>query len=941
MPFKFAALDDAIVASANQEPARTASGGSHLLLSMAEMQGRKVSPMSASKTPYASGTTHGHAKTHGSVPHFRSKHGVSLINPLSSTFDSTKGDSSSYLTTMSVLETGESIANPYAAARSLDRQGSMRGNTTKTISNIDARLLPQTVSRSHGNAFSQRVPVSIRVTQVGNSYPNMQTHSNDYQIPQSEIVRAHLRSGHISSHTAAGTAAANVVVQRHPVKVSLQLPLLQGTTIAPTVPIQQGSPQYINKHAFPGTAMDRAVRSRMGTCSAAQKSSLRDPDSGKTKPVKFHVSPPQKAPITLKQVVESIQTENEPNDVVDLEIHEEKTHYDCNPNTEEDVLSEIDPDVLLINNTSTELIVQQAPPITPPANNIVESREKSPPMQLGDLELLQGEKTPTDRSASNSEDTCLSPAFKTLIRVPNVSTALIHPIEPGVLELNKSSTALKLSSTTDTRYSNTNLVESKSSPTQVRKKKSAHVSKPSSLRQSTAPEKDGSKDPEQIKLPKRLQSSTLSKGLSIASNNSQFLEHTSLNINKPITSVSNDIESHRNATNPSSLQTFYCNASSIALPQLNPTPMIDNESISTCVAPTPLSVKELLRHKHGLGAGGKGNNINIDPVVDIDVSIDTRSSSIAPTVSLTTADCKKDASRSIQPKTHSLSDSYLTASKHTADKESIELPNHTHKSVTCLEYNYSSRFGEGNQSFKPPDWAVDTTCKPGHRMPCHATRRFNMKPTPMRYRPPDSVSDRIAWTEGSVHTISSLASMDAFDGCDALVANYYSTVASDPETYAITVHTTALSSIFSSPLRSASQAKPSPLRYRLSLYDHRSGNMSMSTRRALSAPSLLQRCYVRNLMDDNACSFLHDSVSERVSIFYGTGLFKPITDIKLEQIRNQKPRSVAGSRADIQKCIQKLQDPSKRGEYEDDQCAQVKSQSFSGTGKLNRHSDFL
>lgn len=196
----------------------------------------------------------GYTKAYGSAPHFRSKHGVSLINPLSSTFDSTKGDSSSYITTLSVLESGEHTTNSYAAARSLDRQGIMRGNTTKTVNTIDAtRLLPQTVSRSHGNALSQRVPASIRITPAGTSHPGLQTSPGDYQIPQSEIVREHLRSGHVSSHTAAGTAAAaHVAAQRHPVKVSLQLPSLQGTAITPVVVTQFGSPQHLSKQAFPG-----------------------------------------------------------------------------------------------------------------------------------------------------------------------------------------------------------------------------------------------------------------------------------------------------------------------------------------------------------------------------------------------------------------------------------------------------------------------------------------------------------------------------------------------------------------------------------------------------------------------------------------------------------------------------------------------------------------
>lgn len=75
--------------------------------------------------------------------------------------------------------------------------------------------------------------------------------------------------------------------------------------------------------------------------------------------------------------------------------------------------------------------------------------------------------------------------------------------------------------------------------------------------------------------------------------------------------------------------------------------------------------------------------------------------------------------------------------------------------------------------------------------------------------------------------------------------------------------------------------------------------------------------------------------------FYGTGLFKPITDVKLEKIRIQKPRSVTGSRADIQKCIEKLQASGKQSINVEGGSRETKSQSFSDLRKLNRNSDFL
>lgn len=943
MPFKFAALDDAIVASTSQEPGRAASGGSHLLLSMAEMQGRKMAPTSAVKTPYASGNTQGHTKTHGSVPHFRSKHGVSLINPLSSTFDSTRGDSSGYLTTLSVLESGESVTNSYIAARSLDRLAVMRGNTTKTINNIDTNhLIPQTISRVHGNALSQRVPASLRVTPANALHPGLQTSSGDYQIPQSDVVREHLRSGHISSHAAAGTAAAaaaNVAVQRHPVKVSLQLPSLQGTTINPTATTQLGSPQHLSRHAFPGAVMDRAVRSRMTSHAVTQKSYFHEPENDKAKPVKFHISPPQKVPMTLKQVIESIQTDNARNDAVvrqadamDLEIHE------CNPNTEGDTL-ELGPDVLLFNNASTEFITQQAPTTTPSVSHVVEHRDKSPPMRLDDLEPLQGQKTPSEQSILSDDDICLSPAFKTLVRAPQSSDIPMQAIEPGILEPNKSSTALKLSSVADTRYSNIDVPESKQSPKKRKQKAGAQTSTSSPLRQLTASEKDGHKNSERPKPSKRLQSSTLSKSVSAASTDSHFLEHASLHIDRPTTSLGTCADSHRNATNPSSLQTFYCNASSLALPQINPTPAMDSESVTTCVAPTPLSVKELLRHKHGLGGVGKGTTVNIDPVVDIDVSIDTRASSMAPTVDLATLNHERSVCETVEHKNHSLSDSYLAASKHAISKDSLDWSEQAHKSTTCVGGVQRSHLGNHNQSLKPPDWAANATGRPTHQIACHATRRFNMNPTPMRHRPLDSASDRVTWTEGSVHTVSSLASIDVPDSHSMWNADPHLTAASEPELYAVTVHTTTLSSIFSSPLRSASRTKPSPLRHRASLYENRSLQIPLPKRRAASAPNLLQRCYVSSLMDDARSS--NDSTSERVSIFYGTGLFKPITDVKLEKIRIQKPRSVAGSRADIQKCIQKLQDASKQDEHKEGLSSEVRHQSFSGAKQLARTSDSL
>ncbi|EFO64692.1 Hypothetical protein GLP15_1483 [Giardia lamblia P15] len=944
MPFKFAALDDVIVASASQDPGRSMSGGSHLLLSIAEMQGKKAGPVSAVKTPYASGATQGYTKAYGSAPHFRSKHGVSLINPLSSTFDSTKGDSSSYITTLSLLESGEHAANSYATARSLDRQGIMRGNTAKTINNIDAnRLLPQTVSRSHGNALSQRAPASIRITPAGTSHLNLQTSPGDYQIPQSETVREHLRSGHISSHTAAGTAAAvaaHVATQRHPVKVSLQLPSLQGTAITPVVATQFGSPQHLSKQAFPGATMDRAIRSRMAIHSATKKSHFREQESDKEKPAKFHISPPQKPPMTLKQVIESIQTESDQFGATELESNEKKLYHTANSNTEEDMLSELGPDVFLLNTASTELGSQQPEMATPSVSHIVEHREISPPMNVDDLEPLERGETPSDQSRSTENDICLSPAFKTLVRVPHTFDSLLQPIESGILEPNKSSTALKLSSITDPAPLNTSVSESKQ-VLKKKQKKSVRASKLSSLCQSTAPENGSHEDSEQLKSPKRLQSSTLSKDVSVASTDSQFLEHTNPNIGTHTASISIRTESHRNATNPSSLQTFYCNASSLAVPQINPTPVIDSESVTTCIAPTPLSVKELLRHKHGPGGVGKGAAVKIDPVVDLDVSTDTRASSMAPSVDLATSHYKKEMSKDKGRKNHSFSDGYLAVSKHVAGKESVGYPEQTHKSTACIVIGQSSRSGAHDQLFNPPDWAISTTGRPDHRTSYHSTRRFNMKPTPMRHRPVDTVSDRLAWTEGSVHTVSSLASVDAFDGHGTWATDPHLTTASDPEAYTITINTTTLSSIFSSPIRSMPWAKPSPPHCRLSLCENRSLQTPLITRRTSSAPGLLQRCYINDLTDDDVHPSPHDSTSERVSIFYGTGLFKPITDVKLEKIRIQKPRSVTGSRTDIQKCIQKLQVSDKQNIYTEDLPRETKSQSFSEPRKLNKNSDSL
>lgn len=938
MPFRFAALDDAIVASTNQDPGRSASGGSHLLLSIAEMQGKKAGPVSAVKTPYASGTTQGYTKAYGSAPHFRSKHGVSLINPLSSTFDSTKGDSSSYITTLSVLESGEHTTNSYAAARSLDRQGIMRGNTTKTVNTIDAtRLLPQTVSRSHGNALSQRVPASIRITPAGTSHPGLQTSPGDYQIPQSEIVREHLRSGHISSHTAAGTAAA---AQRHPVKVSLQLPSLQGTAITPVVVTQFGSPQHLSKQAFPGATMDRAIRSRMAIHSATKKNHFREPEGEKEKPTKLHISPPQKSPMTLKQVIESIQAENDQSGTIDLGSNEKKIDNTANFNTEEDMVSELGPDVFLLNTVSTELVSQYPETATPSVSHVLEHREMSPPMKVDDLAPLQRGETPSDQSRSTEDDICLSPAFKTLVRVPHTLDASLQPIESGILEPNKSSTALKLSSVTDSVPPNISVSES-NQLLKKKEKKSVRASKLSSLCQSTGPESESNRGSGQLKSPKRLPSSTLSKGVSVASTDSQFLEHTNPNIGTHTASASIRTESHRNATNPSSLQTFYCNASSLAVPQINPTPVIDSESVTTCIAPTPLSVKELLRHKHGPGGGSKGAVVKIDPVVDLDVSTDTRASSMAPNVDLATSPYKKEMSKDKERKNHSLSDSYLTASKHIAGKEAAGCPEQTHKSTTCVITDQGSCLGDRDQLLKPPDWAVEVTGRSDHRVPYRATRRFNMKPTPMRYRPTDSASDRIAWTEGSVHTVSSLASIDAFDGHGAWAADPHLTVALDPEACTISINTTTLSPIFSTPIRSAPLAKASPPRCRQSLCENRSLQAPLVTRRTLSAPDLLQRCYISDLMDDDIRSSLHDSTSERVSIFYGTGLFKPITDVKLEKIRIQKPRSVTGSRADIQKCIEKLQALGKQSINVEGVSRETKSQSFSDLRKLNRNSDFL
>lgn len=205
--------------------------------------------------------------------------------------------------------------------------------------------------------------------------------------------------------------------------------------------------------------------------------------------------------MTLKQVIESIQAENDQPGTIDLGSNERKIDNTADFNTEEDMVSELGPDVFLLNTVSTELVSQYPEATTPSVSHVLEHREMSPPMKVDDLAPLQRGETPSDQSRSTEDDICLSPAFKTLVRVPHTLDASLQPIESGILEPNKSSTALKLSSVTDSVPPNISVSESKQL-LKKKEKKSVRASKLSSLCQSTGPESESNRGSGQLKSPR-------------------------------------------------------------------------------------------------------------------------------------------------------------------------------------------------------------------------------------------------------------------------------------------------------------------------------------------------------------------------------------------------------------------------------------------------------
>lgn len=118
--------------------------------------------------------------------------------------------------------------------------------------------------------------------------------------------------------------------------------------------------------------------------------------------------------MTLKQVIESIQAENDQPGTIDLGSNERKIDNTADFNTEEDMVSELGPDVFLLNTVSTELVSQYPEATTPSVSHVLEHREMSPPMKVDDLAPLQEERPRQTRADQQKMIYAYHPRLKPL-----------------------------------------------------------------------------------------------------------------------------------------------------------------------------------------------------------------------------------------------------------------------------------------------------------------------------------------------------------------------------------------------------------------------------------------------------------------------------------------------------------------------------------------------